>query len=70
MRRRVYAVAQPLTPVRRDATSCVVGADRHFAYGPQAGASGLFRARLYHASVTPESAKEHLKIAYFFRAKS
>ena len=35
-----------------------------FAYGPQAGASGCFRARLYHASVKPESPREHYKIAF------
>ena len=47
----------------------VVGAGGHFSYGKEAGACGLFRARLYHASVMPESAREHLKIAYFFRKK-
>jgi hypothetical protein len=47
----------------------VVGANVHFRYGPQAGAGGLFRARLYHASVRPDSPREHYKIAYFFRKK-
>ena len=32
-----------------------------------AGASGCFRAHLYHASVEPASTDEHLKIAFFFR---
>ena len=45
----------------------VVGANSSFFYGPAAGASGCFNARLYHASVMPESEREHLKIAYFFR---
>ena len=45
----------------------VIGASRAFDYGAAAGASGAFRARLFHASVAPESAREHLKIAYFFR---
>ena len=44
----------------------VVGAKGtpNFSYAPAAGACGLFRARLYHASVMPESPREHLKIAY------
>ena len=33
----------------------VVGAAQHFAYGGSPGASGDFRARLFHASVAPES---------------
>ena len=45
----------------------VVGAPVHFKYGPMPGASGFFRARLYHASVLPASAREHLKIAFFFK---
>ena len=45
----------------------VVGAARHFHYGPSAGASACFRARLHHASVEPSSPEEHLKIAFFFR---
>ena len=45
----------------------VVGAPVHFKYGPKPGASGCFRARLYHASVLPASAREHLKIAFFFK---
>lgn len=46
----------------------IIGADRHFEYGPQAGACALFRASLYHASVPPVSSREHIKIAFFFRA--
>ena len=46
----------------------VIGAQRHFAYGPAAGSAGCFRARLYHASVAPESPEEHLKVAFFFRS--
>ena len=45
----------------------VVGAPRHFHYGPRPGDAGAFRARLYHASVAPASPEEHLKIAFFFR---
>ena len=46
----------------------VVGAERHFKYGHAAGDAGCFLARLYHASVAPESDREHLKIAFFFKA--
>ena len=45
----------------------VVGAPCNFEYGPTPGASGCFRARLFHASVAPRSGREHLKIAFFFR---
>jgi hypothetical protein len=45
----------------------VVGAPVNFKYGPKPGASGCFRARLYHASVLPASAREHIKIAFFFK---
>ena len=45
----------------------VVGASRNFEYGAGAGASGAFRARLFHASVPPRSPREHLKVAFFFR---
>ena len=45
----------------------VVGAPFHFKYGPTPSASCFFRARLYHASVLPESEHEHLKIAFFFK---
>ena len=68
----VYTVVVKLTPdVANESPSQmrVVGADRHFSYGPQAGACGLFRARLYHASVNPRSSREHFKIAYFFRER-
>ena len=46
------------------------GGGRHFHYGPSAGASACFKARLYHASVAPTSAAEHLKMAFFFRSSS
>ena len=46
----------------------VVGAKCYFSYAAQAGAAGLFRAKLYHASVAPVSKREHLKIAFFFKA--
>jgi hypothetical protein len=45
----------------------VVGAPFHFKYGPTPSASCFFRARLYHASVLPASAREHIKIAFFFK---
>jgi hypothetical protein len=47
----------------------VVGAPRHFKYGPTAGDSGCFRAGLFHESVEPRSAREHFKIAFFFRRR-
>jgi hypothetical protein len=45
----------------------VVGAAEPFTYGARAGAAGCFLARMYHASMPPESELEHLKIAFFFR---
>ena len=45
----------------------VVGASRHFSFGVRAGAAGAFRARLFHASVAPQSPREHVKLAFFFR---
>ena len=45
----------------------VVGALDDFSYGPEAGASGHFDAELYHMSRKPESEREHLKMAFFFR---
>lgn len=45
----------------------VVGAPCHFDYGGAAGASGCFKARLFHASCAPRSDREHLKIAFFYR---
>ena len=68
-----YTVVVKLTPdAPNDAPSAmrVVGGASHFYYKAQAGAAGLFRARLYHASVAPVSPKEHLKIAFFFRTCS
>jgi len=58
------AVGEPPSAMR------VVGCERHFHYGPEAGASGCFRARLHHASVEPKSEEEHLKLAFFFRKSS
>ena len=68
-----YTVVVKLTPdAPNEAPSAmrVVGGASHFYYKAQAGAAGLFRARLYHASVAPISPKEHLKIAFFFRTCS
>jgi len=69
-----YTVVVKLTPNapgEPPSAMRVVGATRHFHYGPERGASGSFRARVHHASVAPESgAGEHLKIAYFFRASA
>ena len=49
----------------------VVGAPGQvFHYAPAAGASGCFKARLYHASVPPVSPEEHLKLAFFFRTST
>ena len=45
----------------------VVGAAHPFLYDAVAGAAGCFRADLFHASVAPASAEEHLKLAFFFR---
>ena len=45
----------------------VVGAAHPFLYDAVAGAAGCFRSDLFHASVAPESAEEHLKLAFFFR---
>jgi hypothetical protein len=45
----------------------VVGAAEPFTYGARAGAAGCFLARMYHASMPPESKLEHLKMAFFFR---
>ena len=65
-----YTAIIKLTPdeqSERPSTMRVVGAPCHFQYGPRAGAGGCFRSRLYHASVIPESEREHLKIAFFFQ---
>ena len=40
----------------------VQGAGRDFEYGPQAGAAGCFLAELFHQSLAPRSAREHMKI--------
>ena len=70
-----YTVVVKLTPdAAGEAPSAmrVVGAPGGtlFYYGPEAGASGCFRAALYHASVAPVSPEEHLKLAFFFRAST
>ena len=65
-----YTVVVKLTPDEEgEAPSSmrVVGARRYFEYGPSAGDAATFRARLYHASVHPRSARQHLKLAFFFR---
>ena len=65
-----YTIVVKLTADERgEAPSAmrVVGAPHHFYYGGSAGDSGAFRARLHHASVGPESEREHLKVAFFFR---
>ncbi|KAL3915650.1 MAG: hypothetical protein SGPRY_007138 [Prymnesium sp.] len=47
----------------------VLGAPINFTYGPEAGSSAAFRARVFHASVAPSAeASEHLKLAFFFRS--
>ena len=48
----------------------IVGQAVDFKYGPMAGASATFFADLFHTSVAPKSAKEHLKMTYFFKAAS
>ena len=53
-----YTIVVKLTPDEAgEAPSAmrVVGAPRTFAYGPEAGASGAFRARLFHASIVSAS---------------
>ena len=65
-----YTIVVKLTADEADeppSAMCVVGAKSDFEYGPSAGASGAFRARLFHASIAPRSEREHLKIAFFFR---
>lgn len=67
----LYTVVVKLTPdASGEAPSemRVVGAERHFQYGPDAGNAGCFRAELHHASVMPKAEREHLKIAFFFKA--
>jgi hypothetical protein len=62
-----------LTPdLRGEAPSrmTVLGAAYPFAYGPAAGSAGHFDSRLWHASVEPESEREHLKLTFFFRRLS
>jgi uncharacterized membrane protein YgcG len=65
-----FTVVVKLTPDETDeppSAMRVVGASRHFYYGPAAGDAGCFRAALHHASVPPTSEREHLKIAFFFK---
>ena len=64
-----HTIVVKLTADRRDEAPSqmrVVGGSGPFSYAPAAGASGMFQARLYHASVAPVSKREHLKIAFFF----
>ena len=68
-----YTVVVKLTPDERNeepSAMRVVGAPFHFKYDPTPGASGCFRAGLYHASVAPRSDREHLKMTFFFRHKA
>jgi len=65
-----FTVVVKLTPDETDeppSAMRVVGASRHFYYGPAAGDAGCFRAALHHASVPPTSQREHLKLAFFFK---
>ena len=65
-----YTVVVKLTadePNEPCSKMAVVGALDDFSYGPEAGASGHFDAELYHMSRKPESEREHLKMAFFFR---
>lgn len=47
----------------------LVGAPRTFEYAAPAGSAGVFRARVFHASVSTDTS-EHLKLAFFFRAST
>ena len=65
-----YTVVVKLTadePNEPCSKMAVVGALDDFSYGPEAGASGHFDAELFHMSRKPESEREHLKMAFFFR---
>ena len=67
-----YTVVVKLTADEAEEASSemrVLGAKQHFQYGAEAGTAGCFRASLHHASVKPTSNREHLKIAFFFRAQ-
>ena len=62
----VVVGSPPTSPTSR-ARRWPVGALDDFSYGPEAGASGHLDAELYHMSRKPESEREHLKMAFFFR---
>ena len=66
------AVVKLTADLRGEAPSrmTVLGAAYPFAYGPAAGSAGHFDSRLWHASVAPESEREHLKLTFFFRRLS
>lgn len=69
----LYTVVVKLTadaPEEPPSEMRVVGAPEHFRYGPAAGSSGCFQAALHHASVKPSSEREHLKIAFFYKAST
>ena len=44
----------------------VMGARCPFTYGPLAGDAGLFNSLMYHCSMAPMSAEEHIKVVLFF----
>jgi hypothetical protein len=65
-----YSIVCKLTPDddgEPPSKMSVVGAEQPFIYTGAAGSGGLFRSRLYHSSVAPESRRQHLKVAFFFR---
>ena len=69
----LYTVVVKLTADEPDEVPSemrVVGASEHFRYGAAAGSSGCFKASLHHASVKPSSEREHLKIAFFYKAST
>lgn len=70
----VYTVVIKLTPdgpAETPSQMVVVGAEKLFSYGAEAGSAGAFPARLHHASVRPlPQRRECLKLAFFFRQKS
>ena len=69
-----YTVVVKLTadpPGHAHSAMRLVGAPRHFEYDAPAGSAGVFRARVFHASVEPAAGtSEHLKLAFFFRAST
>lgn len=67
-----YTVVVKLTadpPAEPHSAMRLVGAPRTFEYSAPAGSAGVFRARVFHASVSTDTS-EHLKLAFFFRAST